>query len=247
MLTDSPLAPAPGSASASLPEGLHLGSCGQPCDKPCDEPCADHPAATGDSRWKKFLKASLFNTLDLCFDDVYAEPKTILIVGGCRQRDLAQHIALLLPAADIVVVDPDEQQVAKAKAEICCRFKFVHAPLEALPFEAGAFDLTIAHNFPAYPQANWQRALSEVCRVTGKNLMVSVHRPVLWSLLRRLPGFCPAMGQLGSVPPLHIPARAEWLTHLRLQAQIKTILTPPPWTVYMTAMKPDRIEKVTGG
>lgn len=192
----------------------------------------------------RWLKASLFNTLDLCFDDVYREPKRILIVGGCRQLPLAQHLALLLPASDITLVDTDETVVQQAKEAICCRFRFVTAPLEALPFEPDAFDLTIAHNLPAY-SADWKESLSELGRVTERNLLVSIHRSGLWSLANRFGGFRNAMRALGT-PDVSArpPARYEWLTHLNLYARVKTRLSPFPWTVYMTEMRPIREERL---
>lgn len=220
-----------------------LGPCGQPCDHPCDEPCEDK-AANG-SALTRFFRASLLNTLDVCFDDVYQEPKKILIIGGCRQRDLAQHIALLLPAADIVLVDPDEAEARKAEKEICCRFKFVAAPLEAMPFDNEAFDLTIAHNVFAY-MADWNQALGEICRVTGKNLLLSHHRPLLWKLASRLNGFEGAMRELGTADiPDALPEKFDWLTRLYLYAKIKTKLAPFPWAVYMAQMKPRWDEKLT--
>jgi len=225
-----------------LPPIENWGPCGQPCDHPCDQPCDEKTA--GQSRWANWLKSSLFNTLDVCFDDVYREPKKILIVGGCRQMDLAQHIALLLPAADITLVDPDEAVTQKAKEEICCRFKFVTSPLEALPFEADEFDLTIAHNFMAYPQ-EWTKALSEIGRVTCGNLFLSTHRPLLWSIARRFHSICRAMTELGFTPPRQLPETFDLLTHLHLYAKIKTKLAPFPWTVYMAKMRPDRQERLT--
>lgn len=217
------------------------GPCGQPCDHPCEEPC--QPGV--ETFWQRLFKASLWNTLDICFDDVLSEPKKILIVGGCRQMDLSQRLALLLPAADITLVDPDEAIAQKAKEEVCCRFKFIAAPLEQLPFEASQFDLTIAHNFLAYPQQNWRRALSELGRVTGKNLFLSVHRPWLWSALRALPGACYGMNALGVQMPQTLPEKFELLMHLHLYAKIKSKLAPLPWTVYMTEMRPDKEEKLT--
>ncbi|HEY9688257.1 MAG TPA: class I SAM-dependent methyltransferase [Coleofasciculaceae cyanobacterium] len=223
---------------------IKIGSCGEPCnecDEPCEERCADQD--TKDSVWSRFLKASLFNTLDLCFDDVYQEPKKILIVGGCRQLDLSQHIALLLPAAEIVLVDPDEAETKRAEEEICCRFKFVAAPLEQLPFENETFDLTIAHNFVAY-SAQWEKALSEISRVTGKNLFLSVHRPLVWNMMKGIGGLSRAMRMLGTELPDQLPGKFELLTHMRLYTKLKTRLTPFPWTVYMTEMRPMREEKL---
>jgi SAM-dependent methyltransferase len=202
------------------------------------------PESGRESRLFRWLKASLLNTLDLCFDDVYREPKRILIVGGCRQIPLAQHLALLLPAAEITLVDADEAVVQQAKEAICCRFRFVAAPLEALPFEPDAFDLTIAHNLPAYAE-DWKRVLSELGRVTERNLLVSVHRPRLWSLAARLGGFRDAMRRMGTPDvPAHPPESHEWLTRLYLYARVKTRLSPFPWTVYMTEMRPLREERL---
>ncbi len=220
-----------------------LGPCGKPCDHPCDSPCEAELCEKAASLWTRLLKASLWNTLDVCFDDVYQEPKTILIVGGCRQMDLSQRLALLLPAADITLVDPDEAVAAKAKEEVCCRFKFIAAPLEALPFDTNAFDLVIAHNFLAYPQ-NWERAISELGRVTNKNLFFSTHRPWLSGIAQKIPGFTQGLFELGVELPEQLPEKVSILKHLTLYTKIKTKLTPFPWTVYMTQKKPAWEEKL---
>lgn len=214
-----------------------MGSCGKPCDG-CDDPCEEKKAKFV-SRWAQWFNNSLFNTLDLCFDDVYAEPKKILIVGGCRQMDLSQHIALLLPAAEITLVDPDEAVVAKTKEEVCCRFKFVPASLEALPFERETFDLTIAHNFIAYPE-NWKEALLELGRVTRGNLMISQHRPLLWGFAKRFGVINSAMQSLGLEIPARLPDNYEFMTTLYDFSKVKSRYAPFPWTVYMTAMNPPR-------
>jgi hypothetical protein len=214
-----------------------MGSCGKPCDG-CEEPCEEKKAKSV-GRWAQWLNNSLFNTLDLCFDDVYAEPKKILIVGGCRQMDLSQHIALLLPAAEITLVDPDEAVVAKAKEEVCCRFKFIPASLESLPFEGQTFDLTIAHNFMAYPQ-DWKLALTELGRVTSGNLFISQHRPVVWGFAKRFGVLNSAMQSLGIEMPPHLPNHFEFMTALYDFSTVKTRLAPFPWSAYMTTMNPPR-------
>lgn len=230
----------------SLPPALPLGPCEKPCgDEPCHEGDCEGKGKQEAGRlplWQRFMKTGLFNTLDLCFDDVYSEPKKILIVGGCRQRDLAQHIALLLPAAEIVLIDPDEAEVRAAEEEICCRFKFITSPLEALPFEDEAFDLTLAHHFAGYAE-QWPQALSEISRVTRKNLFLSVQNPLWIQVFKLLPGFSKAMQALGTVPAAQAPSRFDLLSRLRLYAKVKTRLAPLPWTVYMTEMRPDRQEK----
>jgi hypothetical protein len=229
----------------ALMPGVSLGSCGKPCDQTCDEPCADKSALPTKSRWVNALNNSLFNTLDLCFDDIYREPRKILIVGGCRQMDLSQHIALLLPAAEIHLVDPDVSVVQRAKEEICCRFKFVDTPLEDLPYETNQFDLTIAHNFMALPYQNWERAIFELARVTEANLFFSVHRPFLWKLASCLSGFSKAVQALGLQVPESMPPTFDLINHLTHYAKIKTKLSPLPWTVYMTEVRPKWEEKLT--
>lgn len=222
-----------------------LGACGKPCDQTCDEPCADKPSSIARSRWSHWINASLFNTLDLCFDEVYQEPKKILIVGGCRQMDWSQHVALLLPAAEIHLVDPDEAVVQRAQEEICCRFKFVTAPLDRLPYERDQFDLTLAHNLLALPQADWTNTLAELARVTSANFMLSMHRPLLWAMASRLPGFSQGVQALGLQVPARLPAAGDFLTVLSRYAKVKAKFAPLAWTVYMTAVKPKWDEKLT--
>lgn len=222
---------------------INMGPCGKPCDQPCDQNESFDEKDTTGSSWLRWMNSSLFNTLDVCFDDVYREPKKILIIGGCRQMALSQHIALLLPAADISLVDSDESIVERAKEEICCRFKFITAPLEALPFESNTFDLTIAHNFLAYPQ-QWQAALSETSRVTSGNLFLTVHRPLLWSFAQRISGMRSAMKEAGLTLPESLPEQFEFLTQLTQYAKIKTKLVPFPWTAYMTNIRPSWEEKL---
>lgn len=217
-----------------------MGPCEKPCDG-CDEPC-DERVSTATGRWAQWLKDSLINTLDICFDDVYQEPKKILIVGGCRQMDLSQHIALLLPAAEITLVDPDEAVAAKAKEEVCCRFKFIPASLEALPFERETFDLTIAHNFMAYPD-DWKLALAELGRVTRGNLFISQHRPLVWGVAKRFGVLRQAMQSLGIEMPARLPDQFTFLSALYDFAKVKTKLAPFPWTVYMAAVNPRWEEK----
>ena len=242
MITESHSHTEAGCGENPLANILGMGSCGKPCDS-CEEPCDERKAKFA-GRWAEWLKNSLINTLDVCFDDVYAEPKKILIVGGCRQMDLSQHIALLLPAAEITLVDPDEAVVAKAKEEVCCRFKFVPASLESLPFERDYFDLTIAHNFLAYPQ-NWQAAMAELGRVTAGsgNIFISQHRPLLWRLARKIGPLRAAMDSLGIEVPARLPDQYSFLSAIYQFATVKTKLAPFPWTVYMTAVRPRWEEK----
>ncbi len=223
-------------SEVATPE-IQWGPCGQPCDSPCDDHSTNANADAGTNSWTQMLQSSLFNTLDVCFDDVHKEPKKILMVGGSRQLALAQHLALLLPAAEIHLVDPDAAVTKRAEEEICCRFKFATSPLEKLHYEDNQFDLTIAHNFFGYPK-DWKPAMSELGRVTSGHLWLSVHRPLLAKMAGLMPGFKQAMAGMGTCTThVRLPDNVEMLTHLLLYSKIETRLAPFPWTVYMNKMR----------
>jgi SAM-dependent methyltransferase len=239
---------------SAIPPVLKMGPCGEPCDSPCDDHDHSSGNASGDGPVKepqsaiyRSLKAGLVNAIDLCFDHVYEEPKRILMVGGCRQISLAQHIALMLPAVEITLVDADEAIVAATKEAICCRFKFVTTPLEKLPYPEGHFDLTIAHHFHAYPQ-DWKQALSEISRVTSKSMMISVPKTWQWKLSKLMGTNCQeALVVLGaaensSCPSL--PSQFDWLTQLTLYAKIKSRYSPFPWSFQMCQLNAMREERL---
>ena len=215
------------------------------CSLACDTPCAKSRMKTGLAQ--RFLKA-FFNAVDLCFDDVYQEPQKILMVGGCRQRDFAQHIALLLPAAEITLIDPDPEEARKAQEEICCRFKFIPAQPDELPFEDGYFDLVFAHNFFELAEVrnnHWKVGLRELFRVTSKNperrgnVLISWHRVWVWQLLKQLPGVSQAFALQGNRMPFHLPDPEDIRTVLgRAGAVVESTVSPLPWQVWMTRMLP---------
>jgi len=230
------------------PTTVSFGPCGEPCDSPCDTPCeggADGKARQG---WlQKLLCTGFNNAIDLCFDDVYAEPKTILMVGGCRQRNFAQRIALMLPGADIAMVDPSEEEAVRAKQEICCRFEFFVASMDHLPFEDNQFDLVFAHNLAELlPPEAWETGLKEVLRVAGKNVLIGHHRAGLSRGLEGLLGLWPgapsrpvqaALKASGiTLPETQPPNPSEVRSQLRRLApefRFTTELTPFPWQLYM--------------
>lgn len=207
--------------------------CDTPCDSPCgdDSPCDEAPMAPK-SAWHRLLENSLHNTLDIAFDEVRKEPKKILMVGGCRQRDFARHIALLLPAADISLVDPDAEQARLAKEEVCCRFKFITTPTEAMPFDNGQFDLVIAHNLPEFCD-DWQAALAEIRRVTSNdqgNVMISLPRKAFWNSLSWLPGLKAALAKTGTTLTGPSLKPENVICFLGKTAPIHLKTNPFPWT-----------------
>jgi len=192
------------------------------------------------SIWKQLCQDALWNTLDLCFDEIHTEPQRILVIGGGRQIDFAQRLALLLPAADITLLDSDDSVTQAAREQICCRFKFVTSSLDALPYENGHFDWTIAQNALALPHDNWQAMMTELARVTQKNLLFSMHRPVIWSSLRWLPGLKQAVSGLGLFPPERLPDDpASILNRLLPYGKLKSRFEPFLWQVTMWSIHQD--------
>lgn len=217
----------------------------RPCEKP-DSPCAGQGdcGGKGDCHQQKvswlsgMIHTAFWNGIKLCFDQIEHPPKRILHIGGTRQRDLAQYLALLLPEADIVVLDTDEHQTQKAKEEVCCRFHFVTAALEELPFKDDMFDLTLGHHVFEYAQ-DWEAAMAEIGRVTTGNFLATVHMPWMWQMLSAFPFFQQAMQQQGLARPNRFEMNT-FLAHLNRYSKIKTLIEPWPWRFYMTKMRPVR-------
>jgi len=183
------------------------------------------------------LLGAFYNAVDLAFDDVLKEPQKILMIGGCRQQAFAQHIALLLPAADITLVDPDAEIARAAKEKICCRFQFTSASLNELPFETEHFDLVFAHNLLEL-SGDYVPVISEIDRVTTRNhgnFLISHHRPKAWRAMALLPGFEDAMADIGTPSPLFAVSDHAIEGAIKQHAEIAQKLSPLPWRIYMTS------------
>ncbi len=195
----------------------------------CDIPKAEHPVT-------KALVDAFYSAMELCFDELPDEPRKILIVGGCRQRDMARRLAFMLPFCAIHVLDPDYDQYKKAQEEIRCRFKFVHSPVEQTLFEDGYFDLTLAHSLFEYTE-HGEAALAELARITRHNLLVGTFRPTAWRLLGWLPGMRSALNVLGCGIPPKQPAPSDLKRLLNRHAEIRLTAAPFPWTLRMCRME----------
>lgn len=198
----------------------------------CDLPKADHPVT-------KALVDAFYSAMELCFDELPDEPRKILIVGGCRQRDMARRLAFMLPFCAIHVLDPDYDQYKKAQEEIRCRFKFVHSPVEETLFEDGYFDLTLSHSLFEYTE-DGEAALRELARVTKHNLLVGAFRPAAWNLLGWLPGMKQTLKVLGCGIPKNQPSAGALKKWLKDHAEIRLTASPFPWTLRMCRLKASR-------
>lgn len=72
---------------------------------------------------------SWYNALQIAFEQLPTEPKKILHIGGCRQRDMARRIGFILPFAKITVLDSNQAIVDTAEEDIHCRFIFTQSNL----------------------------------------------------------------------------------------------------------------------
>ncbi len=204
------------------------------------EGCPDY--APDESRLNpvgRLLVDGFYNALEVCFDELSHlrdAPKNILIIGGCRQRDMARRLGFLLPFSKIYTLDPDEAEVQRAEVEIKCRFKFTHGAVEALPFEDKAIDLTLAHNAFEYI-SDWDKATQEIQRVTRHHALIGFHRPVMGQLLSRFPGMTESMTHLGCKIPDTQPSKTKIIQKLQEMSAIKTTVHPLPWQLMMCKIK----------
>lgn len=206
---------------------------GKPC---CDDP--DFPAEDDTSRpWvARLVESAFYRAMELCFDELTIEPKRILLVGGCRQRDYARRLGFLLPFCKIVALDPERAVVEKAREEVACRFRFEESALESLPYNTDGFDFTIVHNLAEFTD-NPKKAIKELGRVTKHHLLVSHHRSLVWALLGWLPGMKMAMKQLGCQIPFNWQHNNDWETALFQVAETQLKVAPLPWDMRMTQVK----------
>lgn len=221
--------------------------CSEPCSDPCSdrEPCSDQMGDAFETPFTGFsamFHTAFRNAFKIAFDEILEEPKRILMIGGCRQREFARYLGFLLPVAEIYVLDYDKEEVVRAKEEVCCRFQFVHSTVEKMPFENDFFDLTIGHHIFEYV-TDWEASMSEIARVTTANLLLTQPRPRLWGWANRLPGVAASFKKQGLSMPERPVSRNDLFTHLNRYAKIKAQLAPMPWEMFMTAMKPGRVHR----
>jgi SAM-dependent methyltransferase len=207
------------------------------CDDP-DSPAEDDPSRPAIAR---AIESSFYNAMELCFAELSIEPKRILLVGGCRQRDFARRLGFLLPFCKIVALDPDKAVVEAAEKEVACRFRFEHEPLSKLPYNDDGFDFTIVHNLAEFTE-HPKRAVDEIARVTKHHVLMSHHRPFAWFLMKGLASTKAAMKQLGCTIPERDTTN-EWEQALYAVAETQLKVAPLPWVMHMAKVKPNPPKK----
>jgi hypothetical protein len=228
--------------------------------KPCGDGVSDDiPAEQDKSRpWAaRQLETAFYNSLELLFEargeKTSTDPKRILMVGGCRQLDVARRLGFVLPFSTITLLDSDEAMARQAQEKIQCRFRFDDSSLTALPYADDHFDMVIALN--VYEQANNQtigRVVRELSRVCSGHLLVSAHRPITGALVSLWPKADHAFEQLGMILPTGEGLSKDgqvWPDDSVLKKAISDVadpvltLQPWPWWMQMATVKPARSKR----
>lgn len=182
----------------------------------------------------KALNNGFNQVLDLCFDEVLKAPKKVLIIGGCRQRLFAQHIALMLPMVQIHLLDPDKVQAEKAADEICCRFQFDHAPLDQTGYDNGEFDIVFAQNLPEYTDSP-EPVLKEIKRILTPdmgNLFLTGINPSSYAWGKFIPGVKNYLNVQGMKPVSQL--NKQWKESFESHFELGSNFAPLPFKVWMS-------------
>jgi 2-polyprenyl-3-methyl-5-hydroxy-6-metoxy-1,4-benzoquinol methylase len=158
-----------------------------------------------------------------------ADPTSILDVG-CGEGVLTQSWALAHREARVVGVDLEDARLqAEWQARRSPNLRFLTARAQELPFDDGEFDLVAAIESLEHV-GEPDRALAEMARVSGRDLLVSVPREPLWRSLNLIRGAY--LGALGNTPGhLNHWSRAELLRLLGRYGSVVALRCPVPWTV----------------
>ncbi len=187
------------------------------------------------------LAGGFYTALQLCFEQLPAEPKHIIHIGGCQQADLARRLGFLLPFAGITVTDTDADVVRVTEEAIHCRLGFEHAPLPTLPMATDSADVIVMPNMGQAPLSaqDWPALVTECRRVLRPSgaLIMSAYRPVVGGLLHALPGGKHTHRLLQMVP---VAPPLPWQAMLSVAKQyggsLQLALRPLPWHMAMVTM-----------
>jgi 2-polyprenyl-3-methyl-5-hydroxy-6-metoxy-1,4-benzoquinol methylase len=158
-----------------------------------------------------------------------ARPESVLDVG-CGEGVLTLEWAQALGESPVVGLDlADPKLEAEWRRRSRPNLSFVTGRGEQLPFGAGEFDLVAAIETLEHVE-NPARTLSEMTRVAGRYLLVSVPREPLWRGLNLARGAY--LRDLGNTPG-HVNhwSRRGFERLLSAYGEVIEVRTPFPWTM----------------
>lgn len=122
----------------------------------------DRAAGTYDRRWAGYVRG----TLDLLAAHARIGPDERVLDVGCGTGTFAKRLVDRTPAQHVVGVDISAGMLAEARRKVgpAPNARFVAARAEALPFEAGAFDVVVTASALHYAERP-EAAIAEAARV----------------------------------------------------------------------------------
>jgi 2-polyprenyl-3-methyl-5-hydroxy-6-metoxy-1,4-benzoquinol methylase len=179
------------------------------------------------------LMAGFERTLDELFTQ--AAPGSVLDVG-CGEGVLSEQWAQRLRTGRVVGID---LQDPKLEAEWAQRgranLEFRAMSAESLEFAGGEFDLVAATEVLEHVP-DPERVLSEMARVAGGHLLVSVPHEPLWRALNMARGAY--LRDLGNTPGhLNHWSRRAFVSMLSRHGAVIEIRSPFPWTMLLVRVR----------
>jgi len=155
-------------------------------------------------------------------------PKSVLDVG-CGEGVVTERLARLLPAAEVLGIDADEEHLSEQwQMRNAPNLSFATGSAYELPFADGSFDLVCAIEVLEHLERP-RDALAEMKRVAGRALLLSVPNEPGWRISHLLAGR--NVRSLGDTPG-HINHWSK-RTFVRLASECGAVRaeTVFPWTV----------------
>jgi 2-polyprenyl-3-methyl-5-hydroxy-6-metoxy-1,4-benzoquinol methylase len=177
----------------------------------------------------KRLMASFEGTLEALFTQ--AAPRTVLDVG-CGEGVLTQQWAQKPAVERIVGIDLDDPALHEAwKERQAPNLEYRVMKAENLPFADGEFDMASAIEVLEHVP-DPEHTLSEMARVAGRWLLVSVPREPLWRGLNMARGAY--LKELGNTPGhLNHWSRRGFVELLGRYGEVVETRSPFPWTMLL--------------
>ncbi len=160
-----------------------------------------------------------------------ADPKSLLDVG-CGEGVLVQRWARQLPDRRVVGIDLAEESIQAGWAQHRApNLQYIVTRAEKLPFADHEFDLACAIEVLEHVP-DPQHTLSEMARVAGRHLLVSVPREPVWRAMNLARGAY--VRELGNTPGhLNHWSKRAFVSLLGRYGTVVETRSPFPWTMLL--------------